>query len=274
MRKINLLATSIALALTTQIAVAADYSYLFNPSTMTVGSTLSEYLTVKEACPNDKTDCQASEKLRYVTTQAGRTGRLELSVNSDKDFEISFNIQSHGCGTNLTFTLYMSDNTTKIVSLGACGLEAYFQGKEVGFANWIDDAINDFRFIVSNGNIKIGGNDSFPREFPLDSSGTVTRIVISQIIEKYRFFEIRTRGISNIASCPTGSPTTTTPISGTTNMGDLPQIASNLDIKIPRGLYSQSNIFTPSPQIPVWANLKYNAQSNSWTLSGAGVLPQ
>ena len=69
------------------------------------------------------------------------------------------------------------------------------------------------------------------------------------------------------------SASTTTP---TTNSCELPQISANLDIKIPRGLYTQSaGLFTQALSTPVWIDLQYAPQGGQpfWTVSGVGILP-
>jgi hypothetical protein len=196
-----------------QKGMADDYTYLFNPTTMQVGQTVGEYLVVKDKCPTDK-PCTDAEKMKYVTAVAGRTGRLEIPVNAGNDFEISFNIDSRDCGTDLTITLYLSNNSSLALNFEGCGTGVNYSSGSTGL-NW-KNGINDFRLISEKGNLKIGANDDFPEKAKLTLSGTITRIVISKIEDGQEgIFEIRTRGIQKAGStsCPTTTTPTTTPTS-------------------------------------------------------------
>jgi len=285
MRKFNLLSTCVALALTTQLVVAADYSYLTDPATMTVGQKIGENLIVKEGCPDpSKTTCQAADKVKYITAVAGRTGRLEIPINISGDVDLSFNIDFYEeNSTKKNITLQTADSFSLTIAADVYASQYLTLKDSVGgikscYVNgvWQNSfGINDIRLAIQSSKATLSLNASpCIQDYEL-SKIDFTKIIFGNVTENDRLFETKSRGISNTTACSNGSSTTTTPISGTTNTGDLAQIASNLDIKIPRGLYSQSGgLFTPAGSIPVWAYLKYNAGGNYWTLSGAGVLPQ
>lgn len=200
-----------------QAAIAADYSMLFDPSAMTVGQSVGEYLTVKEFCPKDS--CTPAEKLKYVTAQPGRTGRLELPVSAGDNFEISFNIRSYpdgGCNnSDFTITLYLSDNTSLPINVGGCFPKVTY-GDKKETPNWLSTGVNDFRLIGENGVLQMSSNDTF-LDAELNLTGAVTRIVLSKI-QSYGedIYDIRTRGIqkTSLISCPTSSTSTSCPTSG------------------------------------------------------------
>lgn len=211
MKKLQLLTMSVVLAVGSQVN-AEDYTYLFDPATMVEGETLGEYLVVKASCPDDKGNCASSEKMRYVTATAGRTGRLEIPVDVSDNFEISFNIVVP-CNGNLIYTLYFADGSSWPIEISghSCtgGSAQVFAGGTSAKLNWTG-AIDDFRLIAEGEKLKIGANDVFVLEANL--SGTIGRIVISKIDDRERLFEIRTRGIQKggSTSCPTTTPTTST----------------------------------------------------------------
>lgn len=183
-----------------QAGMADDYTYLFNPATMQVGQTVGEYLVVKDKCPT-KQPCVATERLKYVTAEAGRTGRLEIPVNAGSDFEISFNIYSNGVN-NLTITLYLSDGNSLPLDFGYQYGGQWLSVLGVGGVglNW-KVGVNDFRLISEQGTLKINANDTIANVGDIKLSGTITRIVISKIddndTEQDYLFEIRTRGIQS-----------------------------------------------------------------------------
>ncbi len=291
MRKIKLLPISIALALTTQIAGAADY--LLDATTMAVGATAGENLVVKEGCL-DPTKTSCTDKYKWLTaTSAIKIGNLQVLGELKGEFEVVITLDSESDPKGIK--LLTSDNQG--ISLTSRG-EGSWSLQTIGSsyeANASGGWKNNYAFNELKLTIQQGETESVAKAFingvPFRDSGSYgtisyytttfpkdrifNRIAFEGITTNDRISDIKVRGISNTTACSSGSSTTTTPISGTTNTSDLPQIASNLDIKIPRGLYSQSGgLFTPTGSIPVWADLKYNAQSNYWTLTGAGVLPQ
>lgn len=150
---------------------------------------------------------------------------------------------------------------------------------------WVSGSHNVIKLALIGSEVKVYINDVFSQKATLVNPNLAfNQLKLNGIKPTTRYdgyvaiYELKAGGnVTTAASCPTGSSTTTTPVSGTTNTGDLAQIASNLDIKIPRGLYAQSaGIFTPAGSIPIWADLKYVPQNGQhlWTLTGAGVLPQ
>lgn len=294
MKKFNLLSTCIALALTTQVVGAADY--LLDASTMAVGATAGENLIVKEGCL-DPTKTTCTEKVKWLAAPLTKVGSLDVVGSLSGSFQIDvsadFNKVSKGItiftsdNKSLEFSIswtnsehWESDNDASFYPKGFVGVEgtptAAGGGTEYStkWSNYND--FNTITLIVQQGvaqalinGSQIGKSITFPVET------VFSRVVLKGIDSSDRLSEVKVKGLSNTTACTGGSSTTTTPVSGTTNTGDLAQIASNLDIKIPRGLYSQSGgLFTPAGSIPVWADLKYNAGGNYWTLSGAGILPQ
>jgi len=285
MRKFNLLSTCVALALTTQVVVAADY--LLDASTMAVGATAGENLIVKEGCL-DLTKTTCTEKVKWLAAPLTKVGSLEVLGNLQSDFVVSMtsSLDYNKKGISLitadgkSIQLSLDDHSslygfqTYFTPTGAGTGGGYNYGSGTGYTG---GTFNIFTITIKNGLAKAhingiqNGKDIIfdPPNIAFD------RLIIQGITPDDRLSEVKVKGLSNTTACTGGSSTTTTPISGTTNTGDLAQIASNLDIKIPRGLYSQSGgLFTPAGSIPVWADLKYNAGGNYWTLSGAGVLPQ
>ncbi len=104
MRKFNLLSTCIALALTTQVVVAADY--LLDASTMAVGATAGENLIVKEGCL-DPTKTTCTEKYKWLTaTSAIKIGNLQVVGELKGNFEIIVILDAGGDpkGINLLTT--------------------------------------------------------------------------------------------------------------------------------------------------------------------------
>ncbi len=183
--------------------IAEDYTYLFDPSTMQVGQTVGEYLVVKDKCPTEQ-PCMDTEKLKYVTAEAGRTGRLEIPVSAGSDFEISFNIATfieYICSPTLTIVLYLSDGSSLPLELngspylGQCSTWVYYSNDQFKQLNW-KAGVNDFRLISEQGNLKISANEILLEDVKLSLAGTMTSIVISKIDEDAdSLFEIRTRGI-------------------------------------------------------------------------------
>ncbi len=283
MRKFNVLATSIILALGSQVVVAADY--LLDASTMSVGSTAGENLVVKEGCL-DPTKTSCTEKFKWLTaTSAIKIGNLQVTGELKGDFEVVITLDAGSDPKSIK--LLTADNKGIQLSFNGDSPAKSFGSNGVGegggrdccysaLPGWNSGyAFNEVKLTVQQGVAKIytnGTNLFDPVTF--DAGQTFNRVSFEGFTVNDRISDVKIRGISNVASC-SGSSTTTTPVSGTTNTGDLPQISSNLDIKIPRGLYAQSGgLFTPAGSIPVWADLKYNAGGNYWTLSGAGVLPK
>ncbi len=293
MRKFNVLATSIILALGSQVVVAADY--LLDASTMSVGSTAGENLVVKEGCL-DPTKTSCTEKVKWLAAPLTKVGSLDVVGSLSGSFQIDVSADFNNVSKGIT--IFTADNKSLEFSIqwGGNGQYEWWNGATFypkGFiaegkptaagGGYVNDTpkwssynnFNTITLIVQQGvaqalinGAQIGESITFPPET------VFSRVVLKGIDNSDRLSEVKVKGLSNTASC-SGSSTTTTPVSGTTNTGDLPQISSNLDIKIPRGLYSQANtIFTPAQPIPVWADLKYNAGGNYWTLSGAGVLPK
>ncbi|MEN9849450.1 MAG: hypothetical protein RL368_2190 [Pseudomonadota bacterium] len=286
MRKVNLLSSAIVLALSTQVTVAADY--LLDASTLSVGSTVGENLTVKEGCL-DTTKTSCTEKYKWLTaTSAIKIGNLQVVGELKGNFEIIVTLDAGGDPKSIK--LLTTDNKGISLSVkyvnGDWVLESngVGTGSAYGFSGWKGgDAFNELKLTVQQ-----GATESIVKAYingvPFNDSSSVVKFDKAQVFSRVAFegfttndrlIDIKIRGISTVSSC-TGGSSTTTPVSGTTNTGNLPQISANMDITIPRGLYSQSaGIFTPAGSIPIWANLKYVPQGGQhfWTLTNAGVLP-
>ncbi len=246
-------------------AGAADYTYLFDASTRTVGEKIAEYLQVEDYCP--KTSCTASEKLKRVTAETGRTGRLEFIVNAGSNFEISFGIGAYsGCSSvsngsvDLVITLYMTDGTSLSLPIGSCAVYSPNGWKSL---SWLG-AVNDFRLISENGMLKITSNDVQATETPF--TGTINRVVVSKINAGQEYLmDIRTRGIQ--ATSATSCPTT-----GGTSTASAATLDSNLNMHIPSLVYQP--LFGNS--INLWTDLQFSPATDGsliWKLSNYGVNP-
>ena len=164
-----------------QNLIAGEYIHLLNPASMKVGTSIGEYLEVKENCPNNKITCADNAKLKYITALDGRTGRLEIPISDVGDnFEISFNIRGEWCKVNHTYALYMSDDSSLALNIGNCSTNVRYLNNSVSL-NWLN-GINDFRLIIKNSKLKISVNDSVAIEINLNS--TLNRVVISKINAK------------------------------------------------------------------------------------------
>lgn len=280
MKKLQLLAIGTVLMASVPVVSAEDYTYLFDPATMTVGQTLGEFLVVNERCPKlNDTTCPANTKLKYVTAVPGRTGRLEIPVNAGNDFEISFSITDRGGGCShridITITLYLSDGNSLPLGLNAgCGVGLSSPGGGGDLNAKL--GVNDFRLISEQGILKVGANDVFLENVKLTLSGTITRIVLSKIDEAQEvdkdggeeLLEIRTRGIqkgNSSASCPPAGNTTTV-------SGSAATISSDLSIHIPNATY------TPPLGLPMnlWADLIFMPSSSGelqWKIGNYGINP-
>ncbi len=272
-------------------AFASDY--VVDATTMNVGSSIGENLVVKEGCLDpSKTTC--AEKFKWLTSSSAvKMGNLQILGELKGNFEIIITLDSNddqkaiklltSDNRGISFNLPYGDADWRLIANGfGTG------GGNYGRAGWnYGYAFNEVKLVVQQGATEsiaqayINGTPytSGSGIVKLDREVVFTRVAFEGFTVNDRISDIKIRNISNptTTACSNGSSTTTTPVSGTTNTGDLPQIASNLDIKIPRGLYSQSGgLFTPAGSIPIWADLKYVPQNGQqlWTLTGAGVLPQ
>ncbi len=278
MRKFNILTTSIALALASQVVVAAEIDLLNLASRSVDDTTLGDHVIVKQT--TDGTT-------KYVTGNNGAEGQILAPVNMPMESEVRMKVwlaYSPGNWPSVSLFLLADEYQIKLALSPLAGDRSYLTGNALvtttndASGAWIE-GYNTIRLALTNGEAKVYVNDVFSQKAKLVNANLVFNQLKLNSIDpsdpSVKIYELKAGGnVTTAASC-SGSSTTTTPVSGTTNTGDLPQISSNLDIKIPRGLYSQANtIFTPAQPIPVWADLKYNAGGNYWTLSGAGVLPK
>ncbi len=165
-----------------QVCMASDYDYLLNSSTMTVGQTVGENLMVREGCPDPDTECQDSEKIRFVSATPGRLGRIEFSINLFKDFDISVNIDdnslSNGIRLGESITLHTGGYITTLKftqDLGAYSVDGTsfsssnpkdtgYSGEsrwKGGFAGWQEGyAVNDIRIVVIDGRAEAHINEA------------------------------------------------------------------------------------------------------------------
>jgi len=275
MRKLNLLSTCIALALTTQVTIAAEID-LLNLDSRSVGDTsLGDHVIVSQ-----DTDTSA----KYITGNDGAVGQMLAPINMPSGSEVRMKVKLYLADLKLSLLAdeYQIALSLEGTSTSLSGNALTKSASDIGHA-WVSGGHNVIKLALIGSEVKVYINDVFSQKATLVNPNLAfNQLKLNGIKPTTRYdgyvaiYELKAGGnVTTAASCPSGSSTTTTPISGTTNTGDLPQISSNLDIKIPRGLYSQSGgLFTPAGSIPVWADLKYNAGGNYWTLSGAGVLPQ
>ncbi len=269
MRKFNLLSTCIALALTTQLVVAAEVD-LLNLDSRSVGDTsLGDHVIISQ-------DIDTSAK--YITGDKGELGQVVAPINMSSGSEVRIKVKlTNNAAVNLSLLAdeYKIELSIHPITSSLTGNALALSANDRSGA-WIT-GYNTIKLALIGDEVKVYVNDIFSQKARLVNTNLIFNQLKLSYIHSYSvvaIYELKIRGDITTASC-SGSSTTTTPVSGTTNTGDLAQIASNLDIKIPRGLYSQSGgLFTPAGSIPVWADLKYNAGGNYWTLSGAGILPQ
>ena len=95
----------------------ADYTYVLNPSGMTVGQMMGENLIVKEGCP-DPSATECSEKIKFVSATTGRLGRIEFPVSLSTDFDVSVSMDENALssGTRLgeSITLHTGGYVTSL----------------------------------------------------------------------------------------------------------------------------------------------------------------
>jgi len=268
MRKFNLLSTCIALALTTQLVVAAEVD-LLNLDSRSVGDTsLGDHVIVSQ-----DTDISA----KYITGNDGVVGQMLAPINMPSGSEVRMKVKLY---SDLKLSLLADEYQIALFIGTSPSLSGNALTKSTSDTSraWVSGGHNVIKLALIGSEVKVYINDVFSQKATLINSNLAFNQLRLSGIDAPRYttiYELKAGGNATVGVSCSGSSTTTTPVSGTTNTGDLAQIASNLDIKIPRGLYSQSGgLFTPAGSIPVWADLKYNAGGNYWTLSGAGVLPQ
>ena len=285
MKTLNIMASSIALALVSPVSMAGDY--LLDASTMAVGATVGENLVVKEGCL-DPTKTTCTEKVKWLAAPLAKVGSLDVVGNLSGDFQIDVTADFNNVSKSIT--LFTSENKSLQLSISWASYEGnnYYSFHPIGFIGaegtptatggseshssaWASDSnFNTITLINQQGVIQAlinGKQVATSITFPPET--IFSRVVLKGVDSSDRLSEVKVKGLSNVASCPTGS--------ATTNAADLPTVAQNLDIKIPRALYAQSaGIFTPAASIPLWVDLKYTPQNgqNLWTLSNAGILPE
>ncbi|GEM_PF-1484062 len=198
---------------------AAD-TVLLDPATLAVGTTLGEYLVVKESCPDPaRTDCQATEKMKYISAVTGRTGKIEFAVNLTDNFELDVNVDWKDFAQQKTITLFkaVGDNTSSLY------VTFYYNGgSDIAFTAGHDNSngslgwqwnnsINDVELSAKNGTafLNINGSpfkDRFGRgdTVALDTSQPFVKLVIAGIKETDRLFEVTLKGGTGTGTTPSG----------------------------------------------------------------------
>jgi len=193
-------------------SVQAATTTLLDPATLAVGSSVGEYLVVKESCPEpSKTDCQPTDKLKYITAAAGRTGKIEFDVNIADNFELDVNVDWDRFNQQ-TITLFKSNNensSSLYISFGRDPGNSPVVNFDDGRANytgvigWQDgSSVNNVELSANNGTayLNINGTpfkDNTGQEgdmVVLDTSKPFVKLVIAGIKDTDRLFEVILKG--------------------------------------------------------------------------------
>jgi hypothetical protein len=190
---------------------------LLDPATLAVGATVGEFLVVKESCPDpSKTNCQATEKMKYITAVAGRTGKIEFDVNLTDNFELDVNVDWASFDQQ-AITLFKVENDN------ASSLYVRFTGSEVEFndnyrEHWDSNlgwqggsSINNVELSAKSGTayLNINGTPFKDRSgeegdtVTLDTSKPFVKLVIAGIKETDRLFEVTMKGGTGGSTTPT-----------------------------------------------------------------------
>jgi len=249
---------------------------------------------VKEGCL-DPTKTSCTDKYKWLTaTSAIKIGNIQVPMELKGNYEVIITLDAGGdpkaikllTADNKGISLTSSSEASWTLKANGVG-----EGSVSGFSRaWKGGyTFNEVKLTVQQGTTQSNteaylNGVAFEKycencvSLKLEKDQVFNKISFEGFTTNDRIIDVKIRSLSTVAACSNGSSTiVTNPITGTTNTSNLPQIASNLDIKIPRGLYSQSGgLFTPAGSIPIWADLKYVPQGSQhlWTLTGAGVLPQ
>ncbi len=191
-------------------AVQAEDTVLLDSATLAVGTTVGEYLVVKESCPDPaRTDCQPTDKLKYVSAVAGRSGKIEFAVNLTDNFEIEANIY----GIGQTITLYKADNSSLYIRVtGEVIFNDPRRSNAVWNLGWQNDAIENIKLSANNGvaflsinsvPFKNGASD-LGDTVALDISQPYVKLTIGNINDAMRLFEVKIRGGMGTGTIPSG----------------------------------------------------------------------
>lgn len=199
------------LALTLHLPASAADVTLLDPATLAVGTTLGEFLIVKESCPDPSdTKCQPTDKLKYVSAVAGRSGKIEFAVNLTDNFEVEANIY----GIGQTITLYKADNSSLYIRVtGEVLFNDPRRSNAVWNLGWQNDAIENIKLSANMGVAFLSinsvpfknGASNLGDTVALDISNPYVKLTIGNINDAMRLFEIKIKG---------GMGTGTTPPSG------------------------------------------------------------
>jgi hypothetical protein len=192
---------------------------LLDPATLAVGATVGEFLVVKESCPDpSKTNCQATEKIKYITAVAGRTGKIEFDVNLTDNFELDVNV-NWASFVQQAITLFKADNdnaNSLYVRLenGSQYINFNDESREnyTGNLGWQSgNSINNVELSAKNGTAYLningtpfkdnGGNEG--DTVALDTSTPFVKLVIAGIKEADRLFEVTLKGGTGGSTTPT-----------------------------------------------------------------------
>lgn len=201
----------------TNVAYAADYTYLLDAYDMTVGTRLGEGLIVAESCVDPADTSPTCTKVKYVTALPGRSGRIEFPINVagafDASMNLDFNTSSGGTDLGEALAIYSADGS----SLAFTFYIYLYWGQPVGpRASCLSSATgdtggtgnstinysggytsNDFRISVMNANASCYSNDSSPLG-PITLSvpqRNYNRLAVSGINDKDRLYEVKVRGL-------------------------------------------------------------------------------
>lgn len=196
---------------------------MLDPATLKVGDTIGESLVVKESCPDpSKTNCQPTEKLKYITAVAGRTGKIEFVVNLTDNFELDVNANWDSFDQQI-ITLFKADNKSSLFVRFSNNSKTILFNDENRW-NYRDDigwqsgsSINDVELSAKTGVtfLNINGTpfkDAQGEEgdtVTLDTSQPYVKLVIGGIKDDDRLFEVTLKGVSSTNTTPT-TPTTPT----------------------------------------------------------------
>jgi len=181
--------------------------YLLDASKMTVGTTVSENLVVKEGCIDSREPtCGTGGKAKYLTGSAQiKAGNLEILGTLTGDFEFSFVVASNGPKGDIIQFLTSEDKGIKIDNYG--GLYTNGVGKDGGAnfnyykVGWESSIFNQVVVTVKQGVARAYTNGQEFR-YPITGlEGVVfNRVIISGIETTDRIAEIKVRGLKEL--CP------------------------------------------------------------------------
>jgi hypothetical protein len=195
---------------------------LLDPATLAVGTSIGEFLEVKEGCPDpSKTNCQATEKMKYITAVAGRTGKIEFDVNLTDNFELDVNVDWEEFNSSYfdqqVITLFKADNENVSPLYVRFARDIEFSdsarsdlGSSLGWQK--GDAINNVELSAKNGTAYLNVNgtpfkDNNSNEgdtVALDTSQPFVKLVIAGIKDTDRLFEVTLKGGTGGATPVTG----------------------------------------------------------------------